>query len=142
MLDTLLDQAQRLARTKNDAQCTLFSLEEFASVDISKPFVLPDIPDWPEAERLKMEKDGMGFYLSGHPLNKYADLIDKYATATTLTLKDAPVSVVLAAVLSAGSVARTKKGDAMARGVFEDLKVLPRSSFSPVLRQVPGADLL
>ena len=122
VLDGLLDQAQRSARSRNDAQYTLFSLEEFAQVDISKPFVMPDIPDWPETERLKMEKDGMGFYLSGHPLNKYADLINKYATATTLTLKDAPNSVVLAGVLSAVNVTRTKKGEAMARGVFEDLE--------------------
>src|SRR5208283_3966229 len=121
-LDALLDQAQRSARSRNDAQCTLFSLEEFAQVDISKPFVMPDIPDWPEAERLKMEKDGMGFYLSGHPLNKYADLIDKYATATTLSLKDAPPQVFLAGVLSALNVSRTKKGEAMARGVLEDLE--------------------
>jgi len=122
VLDTLLDQAQRLARTRNDAQCTLFSLEEFSDDDILKPCVLPDIPDWPEAEKLKMEKDGMGFYLSGHPLNKYAALIEKYATASTLTLKDAPAPVVLAGVLSGVNVSRTKKGESMARAVLEDLE--------------------
>ncbi|HPI92927.1 MAG TPA: DNA polymerase III subunit alpha [Deltaproteobacteria bacterium] len=121
VLDSVLDQAQRAARSRNDAQGTLFSLEEFASEDIRKPFVLPEIPDWPEAERLKMEKEGMGFYISGHPLNKYADLVDKYATATTLTLKDAPSPVVLAGVLTGVSVSRTKRGEAMARGVLEDL---------------------
>ncbi|HVN71696.1 MAG TPA: hypothetical protein VMU10_06725, partial [Desulfomonilia bacterium] len=110
------------ARSKSDAQGTLFNLEEFASEDIRKPFVLSDIPDWPEAEKLKMEKDGMGFYLSGHPLIKYERLIDKYATATTLSLKDAPASVVLAGVLNNVTVTRTKKGEAMARGVLEDLE--------------------
>ncbi|MGD0819289.1 MAG: DNA polymerase III subunit alpha [Desulfomonilia bacterium] len=131
MLDVLLDQAQRLARNKQDAQGSLFSLEEFATEDISKPLVLHDIPDWPEAEKLKMEKDGMGFYLSGHPLNKYADLIDKYATATTLSLKDAPPQVFLAGVLSALNVSRTKKGEAMARGVLEDLEGSVQVLFFP-----------
>jgi DNA polymerase-3 subunit alpha len=121
VLDTLLDQAQRSARTRNDAQGTLFSLEEFASEDIRKPLMLPDIPDWPETERLKMEKEGMGFYLSGHPLNKYADLMDKYATATTLSLKDAPSPLLLAGILTGVNITRTKRGEAMARGILEDL---------------------
>jgi DNA polymerase-3 subunit alpha len=121
VLDTLLDQAQRSARTRNDAQGTLFSLEEFASEDIRKPLMLPDIPDWPETERLKMEKEGMGFYLSGHPLNKYAELMDKYATATTLSLKDAPSPLLLAGILTGVNITRTKRGEAMARGILEDL---------------------
>ena len=121
VLETLLDQAQRAARSRNDAQGSLFSLEEFASEDIRKPFVLPDIPDWPETERLKMEKDGIGFYLSGHPLHKYADLVNRYATATTLSLREAPSPVVLAGVLTGVAVTRTKKGEAMARCVLEDL---------------------
>jgi len=121
-LDKLLDQAQRDARSRLDAQGSLFSLEEFAHEDKDRPCVLPDMPDWPEAERLKMEKEGMGFYLSGHPLHKYADLMNKYATATTLTLREAPSPVVLAGVLNNVTVTRTKKGEAMARAVLEDLE--------------------
>ena len=122
MLDVFLEDAQRKARSKLDNQATLFSLEEFTHGDAYQPRELPDIPDWPEAEKLKMEKDGMGFYLSGHPLTKYAALIDRYATATTLSLRDAPSTVVLAGVLSSVNVTRTKRGEAMARGVIEDLE--------------------
>jgi DNA polymerase-3 subunit alpha len=82
-LDVMFDRAQRSARDRNGAQITLFQLEEFSGVRQRQPVTLPDIPDWPEAERLKMEREGMGFYLSGHPLNKYAEFARKYAMATT-----------------------------------------------------------
>jgi DNA polymerase-3 subunit alpha len=122
VLELLLEDAQRHARNRLDSQASLFSLEEFAEDDAYQARALPDIPDWPEAEKLKMEKEGMGFYLSGHPLTKYAELIDRYATATTINLREAPSTVVLAGVLNNISVTRTKRGDAMARGVIEDLE--------------------
>ncbi len=121
MVDVFLEDAQRNARSMLDGQATLFSLEEFSRDNAHHARALPDIPDWPEGEKLKMEKDGMGFYLSGHPLTKYASLIDRYATTTTLTLREAQSTVVLAGILSNVSVSRTKRGEAMARGVLEDL---------------------
>jgi DNA polymerase-3 subunit alpha len=121
-LDLLMEDAQRHAKNRMDSQATLFSLDEFADADVYQERALPDVPDWPEAEKLKMEKEGMGFYLSGHPLNKYAELINRYATATTITLQDAPPTVVLAGILNNLAVTRTKKGDAMARAVLEDLE--------------------
>ncbi len=35
------------------------------------PFDLPDVPEWTEAERLAGEKEVLGFYVTGHPLEKY-----------------------------------------------------------------------
>ena len=34
---------------------------------------LPNVPDWEESARLANEKEVLGFYVSGHPLDKYAD---------------------------------------------------------------------
>lgn len=120
-LDLLLEDAQRHVKNRMDSQASLFSLDEFADGDVYQERALPDVPDWPESEKLKMEKEGMGFYLSGHPLNKYSELIGRYATATTMTLQDAPPTVVLAGILNNLAVTRTKKGDAMARAMLEDL---------------------
>ena len=36
---------------------------------------LPNIPDWEEGERLANEKEVLGFFVSGHPLDKYAEKI-------------------------------------------------------------------
>lgn len=122
VLDVLLEDAQRKAKDKLSGQETLFSLDEFSADNEQDEIDLPDIPDWSEDEKLKMEKDGVGFYISGHPLKKYASVIDKYSSATTSTLADTSGVVIIAGVLNNLNVTRTKKGAAMARAVLEDLE--------------------
>jgi len=121
-LDALLDEAQRKAKDRLAGQETLFSLEEFSEDNASDSVELPDIPDFSENEKLKMEKENVGFYISGHPLKRYTSLIEKYATATTRNLPDTPGIVIMAGVLSEVNVTRTKKGSPMARGYLEDLE--------------------
>ncbi len=41
---------------------------------------LPDVPDWPIQETLQREKELLGFYISGHPLDKYKKEIDLFST--------------------------------------------------------------
>ena len=48
---------------------------------------LPDVPRWSESERLTREKEILGFFISGHPLEKYADLVRVYQDVNTSTLK-------------------------------------------------------
>ncbi len=50
---------------------------------------LPDIPEWPQAQLLTNEKALLGFYLSGHPLDRYRTEIDKFADFTTASIKNA-----------------------------------------------------
>lgn len=51
--------------------------------------ILPDIPDWKSKTRLKFEKESLGFYISGHPLNPYFEEINSYAKITrTSDLKE------------------------------------------------------
>ena len=41
---------------------------------------MPDVPDWPEEELLKYEKDLLGFYITGHPLVKYEKIINSLSS--------------------------------------------------------------
>jgi DNA polymerase-3 subunit alpha len=121
VLDMLLEDAQRKARDKLIGQETLFSLDEFSQDNEGDEINIPEIPDWTEDEKLRMEKEGVGFYISGHPLSKYASVIEKYTTSTTNTLSETSGMVIMAGVLNNLNVTRTKKGAAMARGILEDL---------------------
>ncbi len=40
----------------------------------------PDIPDWPLTEKLKKERELLGFYISGHPLEPYRNLVELFGT--------------------------------------------------------------
>ena len=37
----------------------------------------PDLPEWPERERLRKEKDALGLYLTGHPINEYEEEVNQ-----------------------------------------------------------------
>jgi DNA polymerase-3 subunit alpha len=47
---------------------------------------LPAVPEWTEAERLAREKELVGFFVSGHPLSRFADEVALFGTATTADL--------------------------------------------------------
>ena len=49
---------------------------------------LPDIDEWDEKQLLAFEKESLGFYLSGHPLNRYKEVLDKYANADAVSIKE------------------------------------------------------
>ncbi len=49
---------------------------------------LPDVPRWPESERLAREKEILGFFISGHPLERFRDVMRAYADVNTASLRD------------------------------------------------------
>ena len=49
---------------------------------------LPDVPKWPEAERLAREKEVLGFFISGHPLEKFSDEMALFSGVTSATLPE------------------------------------------------------
>ncbi|HIF05455.1 MAG TPA: hypothetical protein EYQ64_00450 [Gemmatimonadetes bacterium] len=49
---------------------------------------LPNVPRWPEPERLKREKEALGFFISGHPLDQFAEVVRAFDHANTANLKD------------------------------------------------------
>jgi DNA polymerase-3 subunit alpha len=83
---------------------------------------LPDIPAWTEAERLAKEKEVLGFFISGHPLERFRDEVELFGTRTTATLGEwGEHQVSVAAVVTAVKRQISKKtGKEYARLVLED----------------------
>ncbi len=72
-LDQALDQAQAAQTARQRGQISLFDAEGMeAQAAVVNNHTLPSVPEWSERERLGHEKEILGFYLSGHPLAKYA----------------------------------------------------------------------
>src|SRR5271157_5258449 len=69
LLDRVMDFGQQRQRETTSGQHGLF----MGDVDLPPPppLELPDVPDWTESERLAGEKEVLGFYVTGHPLEKY-----------------------------------------------------------------------
>lgn len=101
----------------NNKQPTLFSCLETEG-DAKAAVSLPN-----ELELLKAEKEVLGFYLSGHPLKGYEDLIKRKAQYEIRTLEelDPGTEVKLSGIVTGLREIRTRKGERMAVVELEDL---------------------
>lgn len=66
-IDTIISHIGAATELKTSSQSSLFGTEE-----LQAKVKLADKPDWPELERLQLEAEAIGFYLSAHPLDSYA----------------------------------------------------------------------
>nr|MDD6335605.1 DNA polymerase III subunit alpha [bacterium] len=69
-VETVLGAAQAARKTRESGQMSLFGEEEAAP-----PVAFPDIPEYSEMTRLAYEKEMTGIYITGHPLEGYADAL-------------------------------------------------------------------
>ncbi len=72
---------------------------------------LPEVPEWPETEKLKYEKEVLDFYLSSHPLAQREKELRRFATCTVEQLKQLPAEqeVTLGGMLVQVRFMNTKK---------------------------------
>jgi len=84
-LETALAEAQLRQAEKSAGQTSLFGdvAEERPSTGGED---LPDVPAWSEGERLAKEKSVIGFFISGHPLERFREEVQLFSTRTTATL--------------------------------------------------------
>ncbi|WP_456080918.1 DNA polymerase III subunit alpha [Mogibacterium diversum] len=90
--DDAVGAAQSSARRISKDQISLFQLDSDIMEDVKTAPELPNIKNFDKAHLLAMEKEMMGVYLSGHPLDKYRDLIDENITANTAEIFDSNLS--------------------------------------------------
>ncbi len=85
-------------------------------------FEFPEIDEWGEKEKLKKEKEALGFYITGHPLDRFTGEIEKLATCVIQNLSGQPDKSVVkvAGVVEEIKLKRTKRGDKMAVLRMED----------------------
>ncbi len=84
-LDTAIESGQSAQRDKAVGQASLFDFSDSFSADIRK---LPNVPRASGSEVLAMEKEILGFYISGHPLSRCEQLIKEYTNASSSTFED------------------------------------------------------
>ncbi|MEQ1856890.1 MAG: DNA polymerase III subunit alpha [Longimicrobiales bacterium] len=86
-LDTAYNEVQARQAEIESGQSSLFG----DSSDIVKRAPpLPNIPAWGEPERLAREKEALGFFISGHPLDRYREVVRAYEPLASDTLVERP----------------------------------------------------
>lgn len=82
-LDTVLAEAQLRQQEHEAGQASLFG-ESSAAPPPERP--LPEVEPWSEADRLSREKEVIGFFISGHPLERFKAEVELFGSRTTATL--------------------------------------------------------
>ncbi len=118
-LDGLCRWRSSLTQKLGAANGSIPSLSLFGDDD---PSAAPECAGWDEAELLKNEKDALGFYISGSPLNRYRSVLATLGIRGILSLNDRidQQEVEVAGIVMAVRKIRTRKGDIMAAVSLED----------------------
>ena len=109
---------QQIKKEKASSQFSLFGT---GFLEPQTP-TLPDIEEWLEKQRLAYEKEVLGLYMSGHPLNRYRADLPKLASCVIAELEERKAGeVLIAGIITSITDKKTKRGDRMAFIVLEDL---------------------
>lgn len=137
VLDKALGEAARKQRDAQNGQMGLFGeevLDEAAELD------LPDIPEAPAEEILAWEKEATGFYITGHPLDRYKAVLSQLPGIRTLVsgaVQDRQV-VRVGGMFTELKRITTRKGETMCFATLEDftdsleVTVFPRTFYDHV----------
>jgi DNA polymerase-3 subunit alpha len=117
-VDSALSYSSRAQRHKSQGQSDLFG----SSTEASPEARLPPANAWSHAELLAAEKSAIGFYISGHPLENYSEVLRelKAGDITSVSLMQSGARISLGGICTALQVKTTKKGSRFALLRLED----------------------
>ena len=126
VIDRAIERAQKVQRDVESGQHGLFGVFQEEEETQNRNDQLPNVPDWDEHPRLAAEKEILGFFITGHPLERYLDkLTDFHALSTeemagmkSSTGKD---EICAGGIITTVRVVKSKRGDFYAQGTLEDM---------------------
>jgi DNA polymerase-3 subunit alpha len=122
VIEDCMETGLRAQKDLASGQTGLFGalLEESSAASHERK--LPNLPDWQPMEKLRGEKEMLGFYITGHPLDNYRDKVSEVATHTTDTLGsiDKATEVTVCGLLTGIQKRRNKEGKQWAVMQLED----------------------
>jgi DNA polymerase-3 subunit alpha len=141
-IDPACEHGARHQRDKSEGQAQLFGAfadeATAAGANGSGGPTLPNAAAWSDAEQLSFEKETLGLYFSGHPVNRFAGDLKDFGARRTADLAELPVSAprndgwtasgpkpiepdtTIGGIIAACRQLKTRKGDRMAVFTLED----------------------
>ena len=124
ILDKAIERGQAHQRDRDSGQFSLFGELLAAEPKVAEPGLEIDEDEWPDKIRLGFEKDCLGFYVSGHPLDTYVRDIERFGCTpmSRLPMTEDRTKVTVSAVVSDLRERPLKSGNGrMAFAMLEDL---------------------
>jgi DNA polymerase-3 subunit alpha len=122
-VDKALEHGGRHQRDRDKGQHQLFGGGACGDDDseVAATVPLPDVPPWNEAQQLAGEKEALGFYMSGHPLERFAKDLALFGARRVGELTASEADVWAAGIVSGLRPLKTRKGDRMAVFMLDDV---------------------
>lgn len=124
ILDICMEQGQELQKSVQSSQLSLFDVGEAAGFRLDFPEIkLPDVEEFSQRDILAMEKEILGLYVSGHPLQEYKKILQAKTNQqiADLSQEEDGKRLTIGGVITALRRTVTKKGETMAYCTLEDL---------------------
>ncbi len=119
VVDRALDHGGRVQRDREQGQAQLFDV-----IDVPEGAIgdakLPDVTPWTPSEQLACEKESLGLYLSGHPIDDYRDQLEAAGARTVDAPAGGDSTVFLGGIISGYRPRKTRQGAPMAVFALED----------------------
>ncbi len=124
MIDSALEMGSTLQKDRTVGQFSFFSGGDQTAAAFKTSGDVPDIPEWPENQKLAYERELIGFYVSSHPLSKHAGTLKNYASAFSDTLSEFKdqAEVSMGGIIDGIKEILTKKGSKMGFVTLQDLR--------------------
>ncbi len=118
--EDMLRWAERAEREANSDQQSLFG--RTGDSTLTDPPPMPVVPEWSDQEMLRAEKEAIGIFLTGHPLDKFERDLARLTNASTgnLAARAHQERVMVAGVVHTVKTKNSKKGDRYATFSLED----------------------
>ncbi len=120
IIDQAMEGGARAQKDRASGQSGLFA--ELVAEEPETAHPLPDVPDWTPRQQLSSEKEMLGFYITGHPLEEYMDKVSELSTHSTSNLEglEKKAEVAVCGILTGIARRRNKDQKLWASMVIED----------------------
>jgi DNA polymerase-3 subunit alpha len=118
-VDKAIEHGSRQQRDREEGNVSLFGTADGDETADAIP--LPDVLPWTETQQLAFEKEALGFYMSGHPLEKFSEELKTFGAQRVGDLAQSMADVWVGGIVSGIRALKTKKGDRMAVFMLDDI---------------------
>jgi DNA polymerase-3 subunit alpha len=118
-VDKAVEHGSRHQRNREEGMVSFFDLAYDDEPAAAIP--LPNVPAWTEAQQLAFEKEALGLYMSGHPLERFSEELKAFGAQRIGEVTASLADVWVPGIISGIRPLKTKKGDRMAVFVLDDI---------------------
>jgi DNA polymerase-3 subunit alpha len=122
VIENAMESGQRAWKDRESGQAGLFGMAIGEPEHVEHP--LPTLPDWTVQQMLSGEKEVLGIFVTGHPLDEYSDKVSELGTHDTETLEglERGAEVAVCGILTGIQRKRNREGKLWAAMRVEDRK--------------------